>query len=96
MSDVLFYKKHFFICTNKKKDGTGCGHFSSTEELLTELKSLSRVINQEDPKKIRVSSSGCLGRCKEGPMAVLYPQGKWFHTGQEEELEQLKRSFNED
>ena len=26
----------------------------------------------------RISTSGCMGRCEEGPVAVLYPEEKWF------------------
>lgn len=32
--------------------------------------------------KIRVSSSGCLGRCEQGPAMVIYPEGVWYtYTG---------------
>jgi (2Fe-2S) ferredoxin len=35
-------------------------------------------MNQHGPNKIRVSASGCLGRCKLGPCVVIYPENKWF------------------
>lgn len=28
--------------------------------------------------KIRVSKSGCLGRCSLGPCIVIYPEGVWY------------------
>ncbi len=28
--------------------------------------------------KIRVSKSGCLGRCGLGPCIVIYPEGVWY------------------
>jgi (2Fe-2S) ferredoxin len=28
--------------------------------------------------KIRVSKSGCLGRCNSGPCIVIYPEGVWY------------------
>lgn len=30
------------------------------------------------PGKIRVSKSGCLGRCGLGPCVVVYPEGVWY------------------
>lgn len=26
----------------------------------------------------RINSSGCLGRCEEGPVMVVYPEGVWY------------------
>lgn len=72
------YKKHLFICTNQKKDGKVCcankGGVPYFEYLKTKLKSLGL----HGPGKIRVSQSGCLGRCGEGPCIVIYPEGIWY------------------
>ncbi len=27
---------------------------------------------------IRVNSAGCLDRCEEGPVIVIYPEGTWY------------------
>jgi len=27
---------------------------------------------------VRVTQSGCLGRCADGPNVMIYPQGIWF------------------
>lgn len=26
----------------------------------------------------RINTSGCLGRCEEGPVLVIYPEGVWY------------------
>lgn len=26
----------------------------------------------------RINTSGCLGRCEEGPLLVIYPEGVWY------------------
>ena len=28
--------------------------------------------------KIRINQAGCLDRCEEGPVLVVYPQGTWY------------------
>jgi (2Fe-2S) ferredoxin len=28
--------------------------------------------------KVRVNQAGCLDRCEEGPVLVVYPEGTWY------------------
>jgi NADH:ubiquinone oxidoreductase subunit E len=28
--------------------------------------------------KVRINKAGCLDRCEEGPVVVVYPQGTWY------------------
>ena len=28
--------------------------------------------------RIRINAAGCLGRCDEGPVLVVYPEGVWY------------------
>ena len=30
------------------------------------------------PGKVRVNTSGCLDRCSEGPVMVVYPDDVWY------------------
>ena len=30
-------------------------------------------------QKIRVNQSGCLDKCEEGPVMVIYPDGTWYN-----------------
>ena len=39
--------------------------------------------------KLRISSAGCLGRCDEGPVMVLYPQGRWYTYVDESDLQEI-------
>lgn len=69
-------KAHLFICTNQRDSSrASCGPAGGCtirDELKRRLK--ERGLGQE----ARVNQSGCLGRCEEGPVAVLYPEGRWF------------------
>jgi (2Fe-2S) ferredoxin len=35
---------------------------------------------------VRLSQSGCLGQCEHGPVAVVYPGGKWISYSSADEL----------
>jgi len=30
------------------------------------------------PGKVRINQAGCLDRCAEGPIIVVYPEGVWY------------------
>jgi (2Fe-2S) ferredoxin len=36
-----------------------------------------------------VNVSGCLDRCEEGPVAVVYPEGVWYTYVDQEDLDEI-------
>ena len=38
-------------------------------------------------KGIRVNSSGCLNRCKKGPLMVVYPEGIWLKVTNKKDID---------
>jgi (2Fe-2S) ferredoxin len=44
------------------------------------------------PGKIRVSKSGCLGRCNSGPCIVIYPEGIWYSYSSFEDIDRIIES----
>jgi len=70
----MVYDCHIFVCTNDRT-GSGrsfCGseHGASLiQKFKTELKSYLA------DKRVRVTRSGCLGICNQGPTVMIYPQG---------------------
>lgn len=41
------------------------------------------------PGKVRVSKSGCLGRCAIGPCIVIYPEAVWYTYASLEDLDEI-------
>lgn len=37
-----------------------------------------RALNLSGKGKIRVNSAGCMDRCDEGPVLVVYPDAVWY------------------
>jgi len=75
---MSYYKKHLFFCTNQRDPGKKCcadaGASNMREYAKEKLKNLGLIGKGE----IRVSSAGCLGRCKKGPILLIYPEGVWY------------------
>ena len=75
---MSYYTKHIFICTNQKIAGKQCCANSGGEPFFDYLKMKLREVDLHGPGKFRVSKSGCLGRCTDGPALVIYPEGVWY------------------
>jgi (2Fe-2S) ferredoxin len=84
----MFYTKHLFFCTNKKANETGCG-FLNGEESFAFAKTYLQALDLWGKGKIRASKSGCLGRCSEGPVCVIYPEGIWYSYIDEADIKDI-------
>ena len=83
------YVKHLFICTNQKSAGKQCCANTGGEPFFDYLKMKLKQFDLHGPGKIRVSRSGCLGRCGEGPCIVIYPEGVWYTYTSYEDLDEI-------
>jgi (2Fe-2S) ferredoxin len=71
------YQYHLFFCLNTRTDGRkSCGGYS--ESLYHYAKERIRALGLKP--QVRVSQSGCLGRCQVGPSLVIYPEGVWYQV----------------
>lgn len=75
---MVFYSKHVFVCTNKKESDKPCCANAGGESFFDYLKAKLTALELHGEGKIRVSKSGCLGRCALGPSLVVYPEGVWY------------------
>jgi (2Fe-2S) ferredoxin len=78
MSDKPYYEKHVFFCMNQRDDGRrscgDCGALDAQKHAKKRIKELG--LNGHE--KIRINQAGCLDRCEEGPVMVVYPEGTWY------------------
>lgn len=89
---MTYYTKHVFVCTNQKVPGKQCCANSGGEEFLTHLKSKLLELELHGPGRVRVSKSGCLGRCASGPCIVVYPEGVWYTYSSIEDIDEIIES----
>lgn len=73
-----FYQKHVFFCVNQKESGKKCCQNANARDYFEYAKQKLQQLELWGPGKIRVSSSGCLGRCALGPVLVIYPEAVWY------------------
>lgn len=51
---------------------------ADAEKLRDYAKSQMKKRGLHGPGLFRINSSGCLDRCEEGPVLVIYPEGVWY------------------
>ena len=86
------YKKHIFICEHVRGKGDSkksCGRLDSVN-IRQKFKSRLKKLNLST--KIRVNAAGCLGQCKHGPVAVVYPEGVWYKKLKIDDIEEIVQS----
>lgn len=85
----MYYEKHLFFCENQKDLGKKCCADGHPRELRSYAKDQLKQLNLYGPGKIRVSGSGCLGRCKLGPTLVIYPEGTWYRVETTKDIDDI-------
>ncbi len=79
------FRRHIFVCTNKR-DGRPACEDHGAKDALAKMKGAVNALPAAEREGVRVSSAGCLGRCAQGPVAVVYPAGEWISYESTEEL----------
>ena len=84
------FRKYIFVCENERPAGDCCGAAGrNIREALKELVKEKRLSGD-----IRVSRSGCLDVCAEGPNVLLMPDNIWFqHVGEKDVPRILERAL---
>ena len=41
------------------------------------------------PGKVRVNKAGCMDRCEEGPVCVVYPEATWYTYVDELDVDEI-------
>ncbi len=89
---MSYYRKHIFFCLNNRgKNETCCNNFGANR-LQKYAKDRLKSIKGYSNKKIRVNRAGCLSRCDEGPVLVVYPEGVWYQYLDESDIDEIIES----
>ena len=88
---MAYYDKHVFFCVNDRGDDADrpscnqCGSMAMRDYAKARIKSLELA----GKGKVRINQAGCLDRCEEGPVCVVYPEGVWYTYVDEEDIDEI-------
>ncbi|MCU0767252.1 MAG: (2Fe-2S) ferredoxin domain-containing protein [Gammaproteobacteria bacterium] len=86
---MSFYRHHVFVCTNRREDGEPCCARAASEEAREYLKKRCKDLGIHGHGQVRINSAGCLDRCDQGPVLVVYPEGVWYTFVDREDLDEI-------
>jgi len=84
-----FYRRHVFFCVNQREPGeTCCANFGS-QQMRDYAKQKIKDLGLHGEGDIRINMAGCLGRCEQGPVIVVYPEEVWYTYVDEEDIDEI-------
>ena len=87
------YDKHVFFCTNQREDGSDCCNRYDAQNARDYVKNKVKQLGIANLNNtIRINSAGCMDRCDEGPVLVVYPEGIWYTYVDESDLDEIIES----
>ena len=79
------HQKYIFVCENERLDKQCC--MPQGKLIREKLKQMVKERGYE--QKIRVSRSGCLDLCSQGPSLLIMPDNSWYQNVDEFALEDV-------
>ena len=84
-----FYQHHVFFCLNQRDNGEACCMDKGAETAFEHMKARVKKLGLSGKDKVRINRAGCLDRCGEGPLLVIYPQAIWYTFVDNEDIDEI-------
>jgi (2Fe-2S) ferredoxin len=84
-----YYSHHVFFCINRRDDGRACCAERGSQEVRDYAKQRLKALGMNGKGKVRINNAGCLDRCEEGPVIVIYPQGVWYTYVDKQDVDEI-------
>lgn len=86
---MSYFQKHVFFCLNERaSDCESCAQ-SGAVAVHAYAKKRLQALKQHGPGQIRINKAGCLDRCNEGPVLVIYPEGTWYRYVDTSDIDEI-------
>ena len=86
---MSYFQQHVFICTNQREAGEQCCNNVGGSEAFAYAKDRIGALKKNGPGAIRINKAGCLGRCDQGPVMVVYPEEVWYSFFDKDDVEEI-------
>jgi (2Fe-2S) ferredoxin len=84
-----YYCHHVFFCINHREDGSQCCANCGSQAMRDYAKKRVKALDMSGKGRVRINNAGCLDRCEEGPVVVVYPEGVWYHYVDKHDIDEI-------
>jgi (2Fe-2S) ferredoxin len=86
---MSYYQRHVFFCCNQRQAGEACCNNHGAQELRDYAKQRVKQLGLAGKGKVRINQAGCLDRCEEGPVVVIYPEEVWYTYVDRQDVDEI-------
>lgn len=85
-----YFQHHVFFCCNQRAPGEReCCNDKGATALRDYAKQRAKELKLSGPHQARINMAGCLDRCGEGPVLVVYPEGVWYRYRDRSDVDEI-------
>jgi (2Fe-2S) ferredoxin len=84
-----YYRYHVFFCTNQRAQGQACCQNHQAQAMRDYLKQRTKELGIIGKDGVRANNAGCMDRCKQGPVIVIYPQAIWYTFKNQADIDEI-------
>ena len=86
---MSYYERHVFFCCNQRTNGKQCCADNGAVKIRDYAKDRIKELKLSGPGKVRVNMAGCLDRCSQGPVIVVYHEETWYTYVDQEDIDEI-------
>ena len=86
---VSYFKHHVFFCCNQRDKGEACCNDHGAQAVRDYAKKQVRTLGLSGKGAVRINQAGCLDRCEQGPVLVVYPEEVWYSYVDRSDIDEI-------
>ena len=86
---MSYYKYHVFFCCNQRDEGKACCNNHGAQDVREYAKKKVKALGLSGEGRVRINAAGCLDRCEQGPVIVVYPEEVWYTYVDNEDVDEI-------
>ncbi|MEP6942127.1 MAG: (2Fe-2S) ferredoxin domain-containing protein [Betaproteobacteria bacterium] len=86
---MSYYKHHVFFCLNERDPPEACCANHDAAALQSYAKKRIKELGLVGKGAVRINKAGCLDRCEEGPVLVVYPDETWYTYVDRDDIDEI-------
>jgi (2Fe-2S) ferredoxin len=86
---MSYFRRHVFFCCNQRQPPEKCCANAGAADMQKYAKQRVKALGISGPGEVRINKAGCLDRCEEGPVIVVYPEAVWYTYVDEADIDEI-------